>query len=40
MIDNMDGTVTYSKKEIENINNFLNMIYNKITEYKEGSSDE
>lgn len=35
MIDNQDGTVTYSEKEIADINTFLNKVYNAITDYRD-----
>jgi len=39
MIDNHDGTVTYSEKEKDAINAFLNRVYDAITEYRENKGD-
>ena len=33
MKDNNDGTITYTKEEVDNINTFLDKVFNKITDY-------
>ena len=39
MIDNNDGTVTYSQEEINNINTFLQKIYDRITDVRKEQSE-
>jgi hypothetical protein len=35
MKDNNDGTVTYTAKEVENINEILQKLYNKINDMED-----
>jgi len=40
MKDNKDGTVSYSQEEIDSINNFLDKIFNLISDYMDDKEKE